>query len=150
MSSIEFRRELRLEAAACLFELSFRPCQASQQCVQLLWTQYQQSEHKHEQNFRSKTHDSPLGQALVIGNGGCCCAGRLFLIFHSCLEAADALSDSFAQLRKLFGPEHEQSISKNHQQMHGLKQSFQHTASLDRVRTSQNRVSKNAGAVTSN
>jgi hypothetical protein len=56
----------------------------SQQCVQLLRTQYQQSEHKHKQNFGSETHDSPLSQALVDGNGGCCCAVRLlFLSFHS-------------------------------------------------------------------
>src|SRR6266478_9742001 len=94
MRSIEFCPKLRLEAAACLFELSLSPCQASQQRVQLLWTQYQQSQHQHEQDFRSKTHDSPLGQALVVGNGGCC-ADRRLVVFHSCLEAADALSDSF-------------------------------------------------------
>src|SRR6266852_886173 len=135
--SVEFRRELRLEAAACLFELGFSPCHVSQQCVQLLWTQNQQSEHKHEQDFGTQTHDSPLGQALVVGNGGCC-AGRLLFIFNSYLEAADALSNSFAKFRKLFGPEHEQGNSENNQQMHGLKQSFKHTCSLDRVRTSQN------------
>src|SRR5712692_5932616 len=131
MRSIEFCPKLRLEAAACLFELSLSPCQASQQGVQLLWTQYQQSEHKHEQDSRSKTHDSPLGQALVVGNGGCCCTGRLLFIFHGCLEAADALSDSFAKFRKLFRPEHEQGNSENDQQMHGLKQSFKHIGSLN-------------------
>lgn len=60
MRSVEFRCELTLESAACLFELSFSPCHVSQQCVQLLWTQYQQSEHKYEQDFGAKTHDSPL------------------------------------------------------------------------------------------
>jgi len=128
--SVEFRRELRLEAAACLFELGFSPCHVSQQCVQLLWTQNQQSEHKHEQDFGTQTHDSPLGQALVVGNGGCC-AGRLLFIFNSYLEAADALSNSFAKFRKLFGPEHEQGNSENNQQMHGLKQSFKHIGSLN-------------------
>src|ERR1700688_5019512 len=138
MRSIEFGRELRLEAAACVFQLSFSSYHVSQQRVQLLWTQYQQSEQKHEQDFRSKTHDSPLGQAVVVGNGGRCCAGRLlFLSCHSCLEAADALSDSFAKFWKLFWPEYAQRNSENPQQMHRLKQSFQHTASLDRVRTFQ-------------
>jgi hypothetical protein len=51
MRSVEFCLELRLEAAAGLFELSFSPHHVSQQCVQLLWTQCQQSEHKYEQDF---------------------------------------------------------------------------------------------------
>ena len=70
MHSVEFRRKLRLETAAGLFELSFSPRHMSQQCVQLLRTQYQQSQHQHEQDFCSNTHDSPLGQVLVVGNGG--------------------------------------------------------------------------------
>ncbi len=82
MRSIEFRPELRLEATARVFEFSFSPCHVSQQCAQLLWTQHQQSEHKHEQDFCAKTHDSPLGQALVVGNDGCC-ADRLLFVFHS-------------------------------------------------------------------
>jgi hypothetical protein len=40
----------------------------------------------------------------------------------------------------------EQGKSENNQQMHRLKQSFQHTGSFDRVRQSRDRVSKNAGA----
>jgi len=39
MRSIELLRQLSLEPAACLFELSFRPGHVSQQGVQLLWTQ---------------------------------------------------------------------------------------------------------------
>src|SRR5690348_7133823 len=66
MRSFEFRPKLRLEVAACLFELSLSPCHASQQCVQLLWTQYQQSEHKHEQDLRSKTHASPPWPSLGL------------------------------------------------------------------------------------
>jgi len=57
-----------------------------------------------------------------------------FVSFHGCLEAADALSDSFTQFGELFGPEHKQGNSENNQQMHRLKQSFKHTCSLDRVR----------------
>jgi hypothetical protein len=99
LHSVEFRRELRLEAAAGLFELSFSPRHVSQQCVQLLRTQYQQAEHEYEQDFGTQTHDSPLGYALVLGDGGCN-AGRLcFISFHGCLEATDALSDSFAKFR---------------------------------------------------
>src|SRR5713101_8823700 len=150
MRSVEFRRELRLEAAARLSELGFSPRHVSQKCVQLLWTQYQQSEHKYEQDFRAKTHDLPLGYALVVGNGGCCAGRLLFVSFHGCLEAADALSDSFAKFGELFWPEHKQGNSENDQQMRGLKQSFNHTYSLDRVRTSQNVLIKNAGAATSN
>jgi hypothetical protein len=32
----------------------------SQHGVQPFWSQDHESEHKHEQDFRSKTHDSPL------------------------------------------------------------------------------------------
>jgi len=46
---------------------------------------------------------------------------------HSPLETADALSDSFAQLGELLGSEHKQSNSKDHQQMQGLKESFEHS-----------------------
>ena len=59
--SIEFCRQLRLEATARVFELSFSPRHVGQHCVQPLWTQNQEPEHKHEQNFRAKTHDSLLG-----------------------------------------------------------------------------------------
>jgi len=82
MRSVEFRRKLRLEAAAGLFELGFSPRHVSQQRVQLLWTQYQQSEHKYEQDFSTQTHDSPLGNALLVGNGGCCSGRLLFVSFH--------------------------------------------------------------------
>jgi hypothetical protein len=60
MRSVEFRRELRLVTAAGLFELSFSPRYMSQQFVKLLWTQYQESEHKDDQDFGTQTHDSPL------------------------------------------------------------------------------------------
>jgi hypothetical protein len=69
LRSIKFRRELRLETAAGLFELRFGPGHVSQQCMKLLRTQYQQSKHKYEQDFRADTHDSPLGDALVVRNG---------------------------------------------------------------------------------
>jgi hypothetical protein len=51
MHGVEFRRELRFEAAAGLFELSLSPRQVSQQRVQMLWTQHQQAEHEYEQDF---------------------------------------------------------------------------------------------------
>ena len=54
VGSFEFRLELRLEAAARLFELSLSPSHMSQQNVQLLWTQYEQSEHQYEQDFRTQ------------------------------------------------------------------------------------------------
>jgi len=140
MCNFEFRRELRLEAAPCLFKLGFSPCHVSQQYLQLSRTQDQQSEHNYEQDFDAKTHDSPLGYTLFAGNAGCCAAGLLFAGLHGCLEAADALSDSFAKFRKLFWSEHKQRNPENNQQMHGLKQSFKHTASLDRVRKFQSAV----------
>jgi hypothetical protein len=31
---------------------------------------------------------SPSGQASVVGNGGCCCAGRLLFMVNGCFEAA--------------------------------------------------------------
>src|ERR1700686_890829 len=92
---------------------------------------YQQSEHKYEENFGTQARGSPLGYALVAGNGGCWTGWLVFVSFHGCLEAADTLSDSFTKVGELFGPEHEQRNSENHQQMHRLKQSFKHTGSLD-------------------
>jgi hypothetical protein len=147
MCSAEFCCELRFEAAARLFELDFSPRQVSQQCVQLLWTQDQQSEHKYEENFGTQAHGSPLGCALVIGNDGRWAWRLVFVSFHGCLEAADPLSDSFTKLGELFGPEHEQRNSENHQQMHRLKQSFKHTGSLDCVRESQNRLARKIQAL---
>jgi hypothetical protein len=82
MRSVEFRRELRLEAAASLFELGFSPRHVSQQGVQLLRTQYQQSEHKYEQDFCTQAHRSPLGNALVLGSVGCRADRLLFVSFH--------------------------------------------------------------------
>jgi hypothetical protein len=145
MRSVEFRRDLRLEAAARLFELGFGPRHMSQQCVQLLWTQYQQSEHEYEQDFGTQTHDSPLGYDLVVGNGGCCARRLLVVSFHGCLEAADALSDSFTKFGELFGPEHEQGNSENNQQMHGLKQSFKHECSSRLSENISQRVSQKCG-----
>src|SRR6516162_3556500 len=76
------------------------------------------------------THDSPLGYALVVQNGSCL-ASRLLFIFDSCLEAADSLADSFAEFRQFSRSEHEESYAENNQEMHGLKQSFKHTGSLN-------------------
>jgi hypothetical protein len=82
MRSVEFRRELSLETAAGLFKLSFSPRHVSQQCVQLLRTQYQQSEHKHEQDFGTYPHDSPLGCVLAAGDGDRGADRLLFISFH--------------------------------------------------------------------
>ena len=81
--SIEFCRELRFKATARVFELSFSPRNVGQHCVQPLWTQYQETEPKHEQDFCAKTHDSLFGYASVVGNHDCCADGLLFLSFHS-------------------------------------------------------------------
>src|SRR5258708_32295364 len=37
-----------------------------QNCVQPLRTQYQESEHKHEEHFHTEAHDSLLGYALSL------------------------------------------------------------------------------------
>ena len=44
-----------------ILKLSFCPGHAPEHGVQPLWSQYQESEQKHEQDFRSETHDSLLG-----------------------------------------------------------------------------------------
>jgi len=59
--SIEFCAELRLYATCRILEFSFSPGHVSQHGVQPLWPQDHESEHQHEQDFRSETHDSPLG-----------------------------------------------------------------------------------------
>ena len=57
---MEFCSELRLYAARRILELGFSPRYVSQRCVQPLRSQYQQCEHKHEQDFSAETHDSLL------------------------------------------------------------------------------------------
>jgi len=48
MRSIKFRTQLRLEAAACLFELCFGSRHVSQHCVQAFWAQHHESERNQE------------------------------------------------------------------------------------------------------
>src|ERR1700720_1426752 len=86
MRSVELCRELRLETAARLFELGFRPRYMSQQFVQLPWTQYQQSEHKYEQNFRCETHDSLLGYALSPATTSAVLSGFSSSVFIAALK----------------------------------------------------------------
>jgi hypothetical protein len=78
--SFKFRTELGLHAARRILELSFSTRHVSQHCVQPLWSQYNESEHNHKQDFSAKTHDSPLSRALLVGNGGCY-AVRLLMVF---------------------------------------------------------------------
>src|SRR5208282_5280741 len=80
--------------------------------------------------FRAKTHDLLLGHTFAVSDGGCC-ADRLVVIrVHGGLEAANAFSDSFAELGKLLRSKHEKRNSENHQQMGRLKQSFKHECSF--------------------
>jgi len=78
---LKFRAELKLYAARRILELSFVTRHVSQHCMQPLWSQYNEAERNQKQDFSAKTHDSPLSQALVVGNGGCY-AWLLFFSFH--------------------------------------------------------------------
>ncbi len=60
----------------------------------------------------------------MIGDGGF--AGGILGLFHRRFETTDTFSDSFAEFGKLLGSEHEQSNSKDYQQMCGLQESFEH------------------------
>src|ERR1700680_2608623 len=60
------------------------------------------------------TVHSPV-KFLLVGNGDRCDDWLLFLSFHGRREAADALSNSFTELGKFLGPEHEQGNSENNQ-----------------------------------
>jgi hypothetical protein len=60
----------------------------------------------------------------MIGDSGF--VGGIHVLLHCRLETADAFSEPFAQLGKLLRTEHEQSNSKDDQEMRGLQQSFQH------------------------
>jgi hypothetical protein len=51
-------------------------------------------------------------------------------LFIADLKPRIPLSDSFAEFGEFLRPEHEQSNPENHQQMHGLKESFDHGVSL--------------------
>jgi len=80
--SLKFRSELRLEPARRILEFSSSPRHMSQHGMQWLWSQYNESEHNHKQEFSAKTHDSPLSQALVAGNGGFYSDRFLFFSCH--------------------------------------------------------------------
>jgi hypothetical protein len=82
MRGVEFGLELRLEAAAGFFELRLSSRHVSQQCVHLLWAQYEQSEYEYEQDFGAQTHDSPLGYVLVVCDGRGCTGRPIFISFH--------------------------------------------------------------------
>ena len=77
----KFRPELRLYSARRILEFGFSSRHVPYHCVEPLWSQHHEAERNHEQTFRSKTHDSPLGQALVVGSGGRS-ANRLLFVFH--------------------------------------------------------------------
>src|SRR5712691_7549566 len=49
---------------------------------------------------------------------------RAFL--HTVFQSANALADTFAQFRQLLGAEHQERDKEDHQQMHRLKQAFEH------------------------
>jgi hypothetical protein len=57
MRSLKFGAELRLYAARRILEFSFSPRHVSQHCMQPLWSQYNESEHDHKQDFSAETHD---------------------------------------------------------------------------------------------
>ena len=80
--TIKLRGELRLYAARRILEFSFSSDRVSQHGLQPLWSQDDESEHKHEQDFRSESHDSPLRYGLVIGNYGGRAGWFLFLSFY--------------------------------------------------------------------
>ena len=80
--SIKLHGELRLYATCRILEFSFSPGHVPEHGVQPLWSQYQEAEQEHEQDFRSKTHDSPLGYGSVAGNGGWGGGWLLVLGFH--------------------------------------------------------------------
>jgi len=60
----------------------------------------------------------------MLGDSGF--VGSIRVPFNRRLETADTFSESFAQLGKLLRSEHEQSNSKDYQEMRRLQQSFQH------------------------
>jgi len=115
---VELCRELRLEAAARLFEPGFRPRQVSQQCVQLALDQYQQSEDNYEEDFRAKTHDSPL---VMLGTSAMVLLCWLASLrqFHGCLEAADALPIPLPSSGNFLGRTTSRANSENHSRCMG-------------------------------
>src|SRR5579863_2538845 len=54
--SVEFGRELRLNAACRMLELGFSSGHVSQHCLEPLRTQYQEAKQQNEQNLRAKAH----------------------------------------------------------------------------------------------
>ena len=57
-------------------------------------------------------------------------AGRLFFLPHGGLEPANPIANSFTEFGKLFWPEYEEGKGENYEQMHWLKQSFEHKRSF--------------------
>src|SRR5277367_3737063 len=59
----------------------------------------------------------------------------VFLRLHRCLEAANPVSQPLTQFRQFLRTKHKQSNSKDHDQMHRLKQSFNHISSWYRTKS---------------
>src|SRR5258708_5779084 len=51
------------------------------------------------------------------------------VVFHAILQCANALAQTLAQFGQFLGAEHQQCNRENHQQVHGLKQTFKHKTS---------------------
>src|SRR5581483_8018288 len=100
--SIEFCRELRLEAAARLFKASFGPGDVPQDRVEPLGAEYQHAEHENKEYFCAEAHHSPLHRLMVVSDGGRV-EGLLFVGLNGRLETPNALSDTFAKLGKFLG-----------------------------------------------
>ncbi len=58
--------------------------------------------------------------------GDCGFAGGIIALFHCRFETTDTFSDPFAEFGKFLRSEHEQSNSKNYQQMRELQESLEH------------------------
>jgi hypothetical protein len=111
--SIEFCRQLRLEAAARLFKASFSPGDVPQHRVQPLGTEYQHPEHENEKYFCAEAHRSSLHSLIVVSDSGRA-DGLLFVSLDGRFETPNAFSDAFAKLGKFLGSEDQQGNSENH------------------------------------
>src|ERR1700675_2847925 len=57
------------------------------------------------------------------------------VVLHTIFQGTNALAQTLAQLGQFLGAEYEQCNGEDHQQVHGLKQTFKHKASAPEMPT---------------
>src|SRR5579859_5573748 len=78
---------------------------------------------------RAGDSDVTAASGLILGLGLRLGFSLGIVVLHAIFQRADALAQTLSQLRQFLGAKHQQGNKEDHQQVHGLKQTFKHKAS---------------------